>query len=66
VDHPNWTHLRARPDVKTVAVWELLFGNYNGQGGGLMFGSADGTYLGKVDKPIVVKGGCAIPARPPR
>jgi FtsX-like permease family len=56
VSHPNWTRLRARPEVASAAVWDLLFGNYNGQPGFLMFGSADGTYLGKVDKPIVMQG----------
>jgi ABC-type antimicrobial peptide transport system permease subunit len=54
--HPNWARLAARPEVKTVAVWDLLFGNANGQPGALIFGSRDGTYLGKVDKPVVIKG----------
>jgi hypothetical protein len=56
VSHPNWARLRARPEVASVAVWDLLFGNYDGQPGGLIFGSADSTYLGKVDKPVVVQG----------
>jgi hypothetical protein len=30
VSFPHWAPLRARPEVKTVAVWDLLFGNYNG------------------------------------
>ncbi len=39
-----------------MAIWDLLFGNYNGQPGSLLFGSKDGTYLGKVDKPVVTQG----------
>src|ERR1700722_4204184 len=49
VSHPNWARLAARPEVASVAVWDLLFGNVDGQAGGLIFASADGTYLGKVD-----------------
>jgi hypothetical protein len=64
VENPHWNRLRARPEVKTVAVWDLLFGNDDGHGGGLIFGSADGTYLGKVDKPIVVKGRMFNPHSP--
>src|SRR5580698_8732187 len=56
VAHPNWNRLRDRPEVKSVAVWDLLFGNYNGNNPELLFGSADGTYLGSVDRPVVVKG----------
>jgi ABC-type lipoprotein release transport system permease subunit len=56
VSHPNWSRLRARPEVKTVAVWDLLFGSYEGQPQLLFGAAADGTYLGKVDKPVVVEG----------
>ncbi len=56
IGHPNWNRLRARPEVKTVAVWDLLFGLYDRKEPAVIFGSSDGTYLGKVDKPIVVKG----------
>ena len=31
VSHPHWNRLRARPEVNSVAVWDLLFGIYNGQ-----------------------------------
>ncbi len=53
---PDWARLAARPEVAKVAVWDLLFGNVDGQQGGLIFGSDDGTYLGSVDKPVVIKG----------
>ncbi len=59
---PNWAPLAARPEVAKLAVWNLLFGNVNGQQGGLLFGSADGTYLGSVDKPVVVRGRMFNPA----
>ena len=64
VAHPNWDRLRARPEVKTVAVWDLLFGVFNGHEPAVIFGSADGTYLGKVDKPVVVKGRMFNPHSP--
>jgi ABC-type lipoprotein release transport system permease subunit len=63
VSYPHWARLRARPEVKTVAVWDLLFGNYDHEPS-LMFGSSDGTYLGKVDKPVVVKGRMFNPRSP--
>ena len=46
--HPKWARLAVRPEVKSVAVWDLLFGNYDAQPGALIFGAADGSYLGKV------------------
>jgi FtsX-like permease family len=64
VSHPHWGRLRARPEVKTVAVWDLLFGVYNSHEPSLMFGSFDGTYLGKVDRPVVVKGRMFNPHSP--
>jgi ABC-type lipoprotein release transport system permease subunit len=56
VGHPDWARLAARPEVASVAVWDLLFGNYDDQPGALIFGSANGTYLDKVDKPVVLQG----------
>jgi len=64
VAHPSWDRLRARPEVKTVAVWDLLFGVYNGHEPAVIFGSADGTYLGNVEKPVVVKGRMFDPHSP--
>jgi ABC-type lipoprotein release transport system permease subunit len=63
VSYPHWARLKARPEVKTVAVWDLLFGDYDHEPS-LMFGSSDGTYLGKVDKPVVVKGRMLNPRSP--
>jgi ABC-type lipoprotein release transport system permease subunit len=64
VAHPNWDRLRARPEVKTVAVWDLLFGIFDGHEPAVIFGSADGTYLGEVDRPVVVKGRMFNPRAP--
>jgi FtsX-like permease family len=64
VAHPNWGRLASRPEVASVAVWDLLFGTLNGQSGVAIFGSADGTYLGKVDKPVVVQGRMFNPRSP--
>ena len=47
-----------------MAVWDLLFGNYDGREPALIFGSADGSYLGKVDKPVVVQGRMFNPRSP--
>ena len=64
VSHPNWARLRAQPEVASVAVWDLLFGNYDGREPALIFGSDDGTYLGKVDRPVVVQGRMFNPRSP--
>jgi hypothetical protein len=56
INHPPWARLRVRPEVASVGVWDLLFGNADGQPGALIFGSDGGTYLGKVDKPVVMQG----------
>jgi hypothetical protein len=56
VGKPDWARLAARPEVAKLAVWDLLFGDVNHQPGGVLFGSVGGTYLGSVDRPVVVKG----------
>lgn len=61
---PDFAALAAKPEVKTVAVWNLLFGDINGQPGGLLFGSADGTFQGSVDRPLVLRGRMYNPAAP--
>jgi hypothetical protein len=62
--HPDWTLLVARPEVRTLAVWDLLFGNVNDQPGALLFGSHDGTFLGTLDRPVVTQGRMFDPASP--
>lgn len=54
--HPDWAPLLARPEVREIAVWDLLFGNVDGEPGGLLFASHDGKYLGEVGRPVVVEG----------
>jgi hypothetical protein len=54
--HPDWRALEKRPEVARLAIWDLMFGNIAGQPGGLLFVSHDGTWLGSVDRPVVVQG----------
>lgn len=61
---PDFAALAARPEVKAVAPWDLLFGDINGQPGGLLFGSDDGTFFNTVDRPVVVKGRMYNPDAP--
>ena len=56
VNLPDWARLAARPEVAKLAVWDLLFGDVNHQPGAVLFGSVGGTYLGSIDRPVVVKG----------
>jgi hypothetical protein len=56
VYRPDWSRLEARPEVKRLARWALLFGELEGDPGGVLFGSVDGTWAGEVDKPVVIKG----------
>ncbi|HEU5001913.1 MAG TPA: ABC transporter permease [Actinomycetota bacterium] len=62
--NPDWGRLRARPEVKELAIWDLLFGSIGGQPGAVIFGSDDGTYFGSVDHPIVVRGRMYDPRAP--
>jgi hypothetical protein len=60
---PDWDALAARPEVARIARWGLLFGTV-GEGApegvppgpNLVFTSIDGTYLGDMDRPLVVEG----------
>ena len=68
---PDWEALAARPEVDRIAIWRLLFGTID-EGGPdvfpvgptLLFGSADGTYLGEVGRPIVTEGRMYDPDAP--
>ena len=53
---PDWTRLRARPEIETLARWALVFGEIGGDPGGVLFAPVDGTWTGDVDRPLVVKG----------
>jgi ABC-type lipoprotein release transport system permease subunit len=61
---PDFAALAAKPEVRRVAIWDLLFGAVNGQQGALIFGSDDGTFQGSVNRPVVVKGRMYSPASP--
>ena len=64
----DWDRLAEEPEIEQIAVWALLFGNFDldalppeareeaALGGGLVFPSVDGTWLGEVGRPVVVEG----------
>src|SRR5438552_12052817 len=62
--HPDWAPLRAQPEVRSLAVWDLLFGTLAGEPGALLFASHDGAYLGEVGRPVVVAGRMYDPTAP--
>lgn len=62
--HPDWGLLRAKPEVRRVAVWDLLFGTLNGDPSGLLFASHDSEFLGEVGRPVVITGRMYDPHEP--
>ncbi|MCU1461649.1 MAG: hypothetical protein JWO37_1724 [Acidimicrobiales bacterium] len=56
VFNPDFGRLRARPEVADLAVWDLVFGNLNGQPGGVLFASDDGRWGRDVNRPVLVAG----------
>lgn len=61
---PDWSKLEQRPEVKQVIRWGLAFGNVDGEEEGVLFTPMDGTWLQKVDRPIVVAGRLFDPQAP--
>jgi hypothetical protein len=59
---PNWSVLAHRREIRRLGVWDLLFGNVDNQPGALLFGSDGGTYLSRVDRPVIVSGRALNPA----
>ena len=59
---PDWAVLARRPEIAGIGVWDLLFGDVDDQPGVLLFGSDGGTYLSRVDKPVIVSGRPLDPA----
>jgi ABC-type lipoprotein release transport system permease subunit len=64
VPHPDWSKLRARPEVTDLAVWDLMFGNQDGQPGGLLFLSHDGAWGDTLTKPDISEGRTWDPSAP--
>jgi ABC-type lipoprotein release transport system permease subunit len=58
----DWDRLRAVPGVEAVAVWDLLFGFSATAPESLLFAADDDTWLGTVNRPIVVEGRMWDPA----
>lgn len=63
---PDWTQLRAQPEVDRLAAWGLLFGAFDGryEPNQPLFVSVDGTFTSEMDRPIVVEGRMYDPAAP--
>ena len=56
VFEPDFAKLRARPEVQDLAVWDLVFGNFDGEPGAVLFASDDGRFGEVVSKPVLVAG----------
>jgi hypothetical protein len=54
--NPDFAALTKKPEVKNVAVWNLVFGNINGEPGGVLFSADDGQFGQAVDRPVVMAG----------
>ena len=53
---PDFAKLRARPGVQDVAVWDLVFGNCDGEPGCVLFAPDDARWLREVNKPVLIAG----------
>jgi ABC-type lipoprotein release transport system permease subunit len=53
---PHFEKLGTRPGVQNVAVWDLVFGNCDGEPGCVLFASDDGIWGRDVNKPLVIAG----------
>ena len=54
--NPHFNPLARRPEVKALAVWDLMFGELDGKPGGVLFAAHDNVWGGVIDKPLVVAG----------
>jgi FtsX-like permease family len=60
--HPDWAGLARRPEVKSLARWNLLFGEADGQPASVFLAPSDGRWGGAIDKPVVLHGRMFDPA----
>ncbi|MEP6661482.1 MAG: ABC transporter permease [Acidimicrobiales bacterium] len=56
VINPDFARLRTRPEVQDVGVWDLVFGNCDGEPGCTLFAPDDARWLSEVDKPVLIAG----------
>ena len=56
VFEPDFAKLRTRPGVQDIGVWDLVFGNCDGEPGCVLFASDDGRWGRDVRKPVVIAG----------
>src|SRR4051794_39165603 len=55
-ENPDFAALGRRPEVKHLAVWDLMFGELDGAPGGVVFAAHDNAWGGVIDKPVVTQG----------
>ena len=60
--HPDFAGLARRPEIKALAGWNLMFGEFDGDPGGVLFAPSDGKWVGEIDKPVVLRGRMFNPA----
>lgn len=53
---PDWGPLKAKPYLTHLAVWNLSFGEIDGEPGGLLFIPDDEHWFGDVDRPVIIDG----------
>ena len=53
---PDFAQLRTRPGVQDIAVWDLVFGNCDGEPGCVLFAPDDARWLSEVNKPVLIAG----------
>ena len=62
-DIPDWSKLRTRPEVETLATWGLVFGEADGEDT-VFFTATDDIFLEQVNVPIVTAGRMFDPTSP--
>jgi hypothetical protein len=61
---PDFTELSTRPEVEKLGVWRLLFGDIDGESGGVLFAYDEGRWMGEPESKLVVAGRMYDPASP--
>jgi len=56
VFEPDWAPLAARPEVKALAVWSLVFGQLDDDPDAILFTPTDDQWMQVIDRPLVVEG----------
>lgn len=62
--HPDWSALRAAPEVQDLAVWDLVQGTVDGQPDATLFAANDAAFGDRVSRPYMVQGRMWDPSAP--